>query len=47
VFLALGGGSSAMQSSPFWKALIVAFVASWTLWMLYLLLRLVRHTHIE
>lgn len=47
VFLALGGGSSAMQSSPFWKVLIVAFVASWTLWMLYLLLRLVRHTHIE
>jgi predicted unusual protein kinase regulating ubiquinone biosynthesis (AarF/ABC1/UbiB family) len=47
VFLALGGGASAMQSSPFWKVLIVAFVGSWTVWMLYLLLRLVRHTHIE
>lgn len=47
VFLALGGGASAMQSSPFWRVLIAAFVASWTVWMLYLLLRLVRHTHLD
>ncbi len=47
VFLALGGGKTAMHTSPFWKVLVIAFVSSWTVWMLYLLRRLIRYTHTE
>jgi ubiquinone biosynthesis protein len=42
VFLALGGGSATIHSSPFWGVVIGLFVSSWTIWLLYLLRRLVR-----
>ncbi len=44
VFLALGGGTAAMQSSPFWGIVIGVFVSSWTVWLVYLLHRIARRT---
>lgn len=42
VFLALGGGSTTMRSSPFWGILIGVFVSLWTVWLLFLVRRLLR-----
>ena len=40
VFLAVGGGATALHNSPFWQAIIGIFVTSWTIWLLLLSRRL-------